>query len=148
MINIEASQSFFSFFGIVFCILSFIAICIPSKTKFGIISLILGNIPLWSAIVFAKSQARFFDSLHIDLSTNLSVVGGIFGAVIFGLWFYLVKIFKKRYIKSDNDDNSGSAQSEVEKDVSDSKKEPSFDSNLNNSANPHIFDNLKVNDKE
>ena len=66
MINIEATQTFFSGLGLAFCILSFILVFIPSKTKFGIISLCLGNVPLWSAIVMPKSLAPFMDFFHVD----------------------------------------------------------------------------------
>jgi len=151
MISIEATQTFFSGLGIAFCILSFIAVFIPSKTKFGIISLCLGNVPLWSAIVMPKSLAPVMDLFHVNQSANLFVAGCIAGAACLVIWYFCtskIMVFIRQKFKSDSKNEteesdssevSDNAEDSSEKTVSDTKRE---------SANPHLFDNLKVNDKE
>ncbi|SKA57530.1 hypothetical protein SAMN02745213_00241 [Succinivibrio dextrinosolvens DSM 3072] len=151
MISIEATQTFFSGLGIAFCILSFIAVFIPSKTKFGIISLCLGNVPLWSAIVMPKSLAPVMDLFHVNQSANLFVAGCIAGAACLVIWYFVtskIMVFIRQKFGSDSKDKtehsessevSGNGEDASENKLSDTKSE---------SANPHLFDNLKVNDKE
>lgn len=142
MISIEATQTFFSGLGLAFCILSFVLVFIPSKTKFGIISLCLGNVPLWSAIVMPKSLAPFMDFFHVDQSSDLFVAGCIAGVVCLVLWYFLagklIALYKEKFHKVSKE------QSEADRS---SSEEASEDNNGAN-ANPHLFDNLKVNDKE
>ncbi len=151
MISIEATHTFFSGLAIAFCILSFIAVFIPSKTKFGIISLCLGNVPLWSAIVMPKSLAPVMDLFHVNQSANLFVAGCIAGAVCLVLWYFVtskIMVFIRQKFKADSKDKtehsessevSGNGEDASENKLSDTKRE---------SAKPHLFNNLKVNDKE
>ncbi len=151
MINIEATQTFFSGLGLAFCILSFILVFIPSKTKFGIISLCLGNVPLWSAIVMPKSLAPFMDFFHVDQSADLFVSGCIAGVVCLVLWYFLtgkiMGLYKEKFHK-DSRNQSEAAKSTSDRDSEVNNGADNSDSQSDANANPHLFDNLKVNDKE
>ena len=151
MISIEATQTFFSGLGIAFCILSFIAVFIPSKTKFGIISLCLGNVPLWSAIVMPKSLAPVMDLFHVNQSANLFVAGCIAGAACLVIWYFCtskIMVFIRQKFKSDSkNETEESDSSELSDNAEDSSENTVSDTKME-SANPHLFDNLKVNDKE
>ncbi len=151
MISIEATQTFFSGLGIAFCILSFIAVFIPSKTKFGIISLCLGNVPLWSAIVMPKSLAPVMDLFHVNQSSNLFVAGCIAGAVCLVLWYYCtskIMVYIRQKFKSDSKDKAEESESSEVSEKNEESSENNVSASKSESANPHLFDNLKVNDKE
>ena len=91
------------------------------------------------------------DLFHVNQSSNLFVPGCIAGAVCLVLWYFVtskIMVYIRQKFKSDSKDKteesdsseaSGKDEESSEKTVSDSKSE---------SANPHLFDNLKVNDKE
>lgn len=151
MISIEATQTFFSGLGVAFCILSFITVFIPSKTKFGIIALCLGNIPLWSAIVMPKSLPPILDFFKVNQSTNCFMPGCIAGVICLILWYFLtskIMAFYKLKFRSDSEakssdgDDSESADNKVKAYNSDAIQSNGA------SANPHLFDNLKINDKD
>ena len=151
MISIEATQTFFSGLGIAFCILSFIAVFIPSKTKFGIISLCLGNVPLWSAIVMPKSLAPVMDLFHVNQSANFFVAGCIAGAACLVIWYFCtskIMVFIRQKFRSDSKDKTEHSESSEVSGNGEDASENTFSDTKSESANPHLFDNLKVNDKE
>jgi hypothetical protein len=151
MISIEATQTFFSGLGIAFCILSFIAVFIPSKTKFGIISLCLGNVPLWSAIVMPKSLAPVMDLFHVNQSANLFVAGCIAGVACLVIWYFCtskIMVFIRQKFRSDSKNETEESDSSEVSDNGEDSSENTVSDTKRESANPHLFDNLKVNDKE
>ncbi len=151
MISIEATQTFFSGLGLAFCILSFVLVFIPSKTKFGIISLCLGNVPLWSAIIMPKSLSPFMDFFHVDQSSNLFVAGCIAGVLCLILWYFItgkiLLLYREKFKKASKEQEEEKQSSEDKAAAEKSSAEEQKISDGAN-ANPHLFDNLKVNDKD
>lgn len=151
MISIEATQTFFSGLGLAFCILSLILVFIPSKTKFGIISLLLGNVPLWSAIVMPKSLAPFMDFFHVNQSSNLFVAGCIAGVACLILWYFItskIMMLYREKFKAESKDQNEESQSAAEAENEAHSGTDDLNSSEGANANPHLFDNLKVNDRE
>jgi len=144
MINIEAAQSYFSSLGLVICALGFLSVFYPPKTKCGILALCLGNIPLWSAIMFAKPLAGFIEGLGINPASDLMIAGIISGLLLFILWMSIFDKISSLFKKSD--DNSDDENGDSHDDNSHSAEDEASNSTLlkSKSANPKLFDNLKL----
>ena len=124
MININFAQTLFSSAGSVFVVLSILFFLAFRKFRFAILTLLLANAHIWTAIVFPKSIISLFEKLSIPesiLSINNYYLGVALGFVLFVLWFilaYLVRIpFKKKNEKQESSQNQVSSDEESNKDT-------------------------------
>ncbi|MBW7569909.1 MAG: hypothetical protein U0O25_07095 [Succinivibrio sp.] len=124
MININFAQTLFSSAGSVFVVLSILFFLAFRKFRFAILTLLLANALIWTAIVFPKSIISLFEKLSIPesiLSINNYYLGVALGFVLFVLWFilaYLVRIpFKKKNEKQESSQNQVSSDEESNKDT-------------------------------
>ncbi|MCI6938183.1 MAG: hypothetical protein MR749_00565 [Succinatimonas hippei] len=124
MININFAQTLFSSAGSVFVVLSILFFLAFRKFRFAILTLLLANALIWTAIVFPKSIISIFEKLSIPesiLSINNYYLGVALGFVLFVLWFilaYLVRIpFKKKNEKQESSQNQVSSDEESNKDT-------------------------------
>lgn len=124
MININFAQTLFSSAGSVFVVLSILFFLAFRKFRFAILTLLLANALIWTAIVFPKSIISLFEKLSIPesiLSINNYYLGVALGFVLFVLWFilaYLVRIpFKKKNEKQESSQNQVSSDEESDKDT-------------------------------
>lgn len=124
MININFAQTLFSSAGSVFVVLSILFFLAFRKFRFAILTLLLANALIWTAIVFPKSIISLFETLSIPesiLSINNYYLGVALGFVLFVLWFilaYLVRIpFKKKNEKQESSQNQVSSDEESNKDT-------------------------------
>ena len=124
MININFAQTLFSSAGSVFVVLSILFFLAFRKFRFAILTQLLANALIWTAIVFPKSIISLFEKLSIPesiLSINNYYLGVALGFVLFVLWFilaYLVRIpFKKKNEKQESSQNQVSSDEESNKDT-------------------------------
>lgn len=124
MININFAQTLFSSAGSVFVVLSILFFLAFRKFRFAILTLLLANALIWTAIVFPKSIISLFEKLSIPesiLPINNYYLGVALGFVLFVLWFilaYLVRIpFKKKNEKQESSQNQVSSDEESNKDT-------------------------------
>lgn len=124
MININFAQTLFSSAGSVFVVLSILFFLAFRKFRFAILTLLLANALIWTAIVFPKSIISLFEKLSIPesiLSISNYYLGVALGFVLFVLWFilaYLVRIpFKKKNEKQESSQNQVSSDEESNKDT-------------------------------
>lgn len=124
MININFAQTLFSSAGSVFVVLSILFFLAFRKFRFAILTLLLANALIWTAIVFPKSIISLFEKISIPesiLSINNYYLGVALGFVLFVLWFilaYLVRIpFKKKNEKQESSQNQVSSDEESNKDT-------------------------------
>jgi len=180
MLNITSAETLFSGIGISIVALGFLCCLLKSRIRFGILSILLGNFFLWSAIVFPKKATDFMYQYGVDASffgKNELYHGLAAGVVFFAIWYFirrafvsvLSKVFKKDTAKKTEAQSQEQTQNESEKsklaaepeveikelkaenpdtankyDKNTSEKiEPVFGSE--DKANPHLFDNLKLN---
>lgn len=124
MININFAQTLFSSAGSVFVVLSVLFFLIFRKFRFAILTLLLANTLIWTAIVFPKSIIFLLEKLSIPqsvLSINNYYLGVALGLALFVLWFilaYLVRIpFKKENEKQESSQTHVSSAEESNKDT-------------------------------
>ncbi|MBQ2381973.1 MAG: hypothetical protein II291_05340 [Succinivibrio sp.] len=117
MININFAQTLFSSAGSVFVVLSVLFFLIFRKFRFAILTLLLANALIWTAIVFPKSIISLLDKLNIPksvLSINNYYLGVALGLTLFVVWFifaYLVFIpFKKKTPKNESEQTQESSE--------------------------------------
>lgn len=172
MLNITSAESLFSGIGISIVTLGFLCCLLKSRIRFGILTILLGNFFLWSAIVFPKKATDFIYQYGVDSSLfdkNELYHGLAAGVVIFVIWYFirsffvalLSKVFRKDNSKqrdnckpqdkSQDKNTKGDLAAETQKELKDpglenktsEKIEPVFGSY--EKADPHLFDNLKIN---
>ena len=115
MLNITSAETLFSGIGISIVILGFFCCLSKSRIRFGILSVLLGNFFLWSAIVFPKKATDFMYQYGVDSSLfdkNELYHGLAAGVVIFAIWYFirsavlslLFKVIKQKTVeKSKNE---------------------------------------------
>ena len=176
MLNITSAETLFSGIGISVVFLGFLCCLLRSRIRFGILSLLLGNIFLWSAIVFPKKATDLMFQYGLDdsfFAKNELYHGIAAGVVIFAVWYFIRsafvslmdKVFKKNETKQSSKDHSQKSdlnENETQKSISEpnfENKAPLPESRLENKssgrvepsfgneekANPHLFDNLRLN---
>ena len=180
MLNITSAETLFSGIGISIVALGFLCCLLKSRIRFGILSILLGNFFLWSAIVFPKKATDFMYQYGVDSSffgKNELYHGLVVGVVIFAIWYFirssfvsvLSKVIKKETANKNEEQSQQQSQkapvkSKVEAEpevkikalkaensdttnkinrITSEKIEPVFGSE--DKANPHLFDNLKLN---
>lgn len=176
MLNITSAETLFSGIGISIVTLGFLCCLLKSRIRFGILSILLGNFFLWSAIVFPKKATDFMYQYGVDSSLfnkNELYHGLAAGVVLFAIWYFIrsavvsvmSKVIKKKPVEKSKseqtqeqnlkENNSKETVSETELELkalkteskeerkSSEKIEPVFGNE--EKANPHLFDNLKLN---
>lgn len=147
--NITLAETLFSGIGISITILAFVFILIRKRRRFGILSLLLGNLFLWSVIVFPKKISDLMIEYGVPqehLSSNELHKGLITGIFLFILWYsartifvgFAGAVFKPSKVDTENSekeqpDNAFVQESSNAKDQSRLNEEK---------ADPHLFDNL------
>lgn len=166
MLNITASQTLFSGIGFSLATLGVIFLLVPKRTRFGILTILLSNIPFVTAIVLPKKVSELFLSLGFEkeiLSNDYLYHGVGFGVLIFALWYAIRSLFVKLLGKFKKDTKQKEDKTEKLNDESqrldESVKNPHLEENSKNSlskqrvepgfgqknlANPHLFDNLRL----
>lgn len=175
MLNITSAETLFSGIGVVICLLGLICFFIPRHHKFGILSILLGDLFLFISIVFPKKMTDLMASYPVDptvFATDERYVGAVVGLIIFALWYmvrvlfnkYLLKPIKKPQTKEKSQENTQEESKEEQKKISeptvshveptlsidhesiDSRVEPTLDLTPKKKlADPRLFNNLKVN---
>ena len=175
MLNITSAETLFSGIGVVICPLGLICFFIPRHHKFGILSILLGDLFLFISIVFPKKMTDLMASYQVDptvFATDERYVGAVVGLIIFALWYmvrvlfnkYLLKPIKKPQTKEKSQENTQEESKEEQKKISeptvshveptlsidhesiDSRVEPTLDLTPKKKlADPRLFNNLKVN---
>src|SRR5574344_883888 len=175
MLNITAAQTLFSGIGISLTTLGVIFLLVPKRTRFGILTILLSNIPFVTAIALPKKVSETFLEYGFDsefLKTDFLYLGVGLGVLLFVLWYGIRTLFVKllnklkdrkntqpdkkeeknlennqksdeNLQKSDkNEENLEKAKTKAEKAPAKEKIEPGF--GPSNLANPHLFDNLRL----
>ena len=137
MINISLAQTLFSSAGSVFVVLSVFFFLIFRKFRFAILTLLLANVLIWTAIVFPKTLIKLIEKLNIPesvLSFNNYYLGVGLGLLLFVIWFILsllvAKPFKKKNVKQEN---SQTHEDTDEKSVNKDQDNTSVDDSLTTS---------------
>ena len=172
MLNITSAETLFSGIGISIVTLGFLCCLLKSRIRFGILSILLGNFFLWSAIVFPKKATDFMYQYGVDSSLfdkNELYHGLAAGVVIFAIWYFIrsafvslmSKVLKKNTVNKNEEQSQEQIQNEpvkskveaepkveikalkAENPNTSEKIEPVF--GPEDKANPHLFDNLKLN---
>lgn len=137
MINISLAQTLFSSAGSVFVVLSVVFFLIFRKFRFAILTLLLANVLIWTAIVFPKTLINLIEKLNIPesvLSFNNYYLGVGLGLLLFVIWFILsllvAKPFKKKTVKQEN---SQTHEDTDEKSVNKDQDNTSVDDSLTTS---------------
>lgn len=92
MLNITSAETLFSGIGISIVTLGFLCCLLKSRIRFGILSILLGNFFLWSAIVFPKKATDFMYQYGVDSSLfdkNELYHGLAAGVVLFAIWYFI-----------------------------------------------------------
>ena len=80
-----------TFLSVLFCIL-------PRNRRFGVLSLLIANIFLWSSIVYCKNISNFLSGLGLSselLTQDKLYLGITVGVGLFAIWFLLWTLVKK-----------------------------------------------------
>lgn len=126
MLNITSAETLFSGIGISIVALGFLCCLLKSRIRFGILSILLGNFFLWSAIVFPKKATDFMYQYGVDSSLfdkNELYHGLAVGVVIFVVWYFvrsayvslLSKVFKKDTANKTKEQSQAKSQDEISK---------------------------------
>ncbi|MGN1281985.1 MAG: hypothetical protein ACI4UM_08830 [Succinivibrio sp.] len=148
--NITLAETLFSGIGISVIALGFLCILLKNRRRFGILTLLLGNLFLWSVIVFPKKISDLmvkFGVSHDYLSSDELYKGLVAGIFIFVLWYSVRTIFlgvlgsifrSKAAGSQETERTDGSSQNEETADES-SRPDPDAEK-----ADPHLFDHLNA----
>lgn len=149
MLNITSAETLFSGIGISIVALGFLCCLIKKRIRFGILSLLLGNIFLWSAIVFPKKATDLMSQYGIDpafFEKNELYHGIAAGVVLFTVWYFIRSAFVaflNRFTRKNDSKQNKSEQSQA----SDSKKIATLEnvSSSDSELNAHESENKRMN---
>lgn len=153
MLNFTFAQTLFLGIGAAFVVLSVLFCILPRNRRFGVLSLLIANIFLWSSIVYCKNISNFLSGLGLSselLTQDKLYLGITVGVGLFVIWFLLwtlVKKFLNKWFKKPN--NQEQKQTSEQKNPSPQEtihKEPSIEtvkSGNNEFVDPAIFKMIK-----
>lgn len=98
MLNFTFAQTLFLGIGAAFVVLSLLLCLLPRNRRFGVLSLLIANIFLWSSIVYCKNISNFLSGLGLSselLTQDKLYVGIAVGLGLFVVWFLLWTLVKK-----------------------------------------------------
>ena len=102
MLNFTFAQTLFLGIGAAFVVLSVLFCILPRNRRFGVLSLLIANIFLWSSIVYCKNISNFLSGLGLSselLTQDKLYLGITVGVGLFVIWFLLWTLVKK-FLKS------------------------------------------------
>ena len=108
MLNFTFAQTLFLGIGAAFVVLSLLLCLLPRNRRFGVLSLLIANIFLWSSIVYCKNISNFLSGLGLSselLTQDKLYLGITVGVGLFAIWFLLwtlVKKFLNKWFKKPN----------------------------------------------
>ena len=108
MLNFTFAQTLFLGIGAAFVVLSVLFCILPRNRRFGVLSLLIANIFLWSSIVYCKNISNFLSGLGLSselLTQDKLYLGITVGVGLFVIWFLLwtlVKKFLNKWFKKPN----------------------------------------------
>ena len=98
MLNFTFAQTLFLGIGAAFVVLSLLLCLLPRNRRFGVLSLLIANIFLWSSIVYCKNISNFLSGLGLSselLTQDKLYLGITVGVGLFAIWFLLWTLVKK-----------------------------------------------------
>ncbi|MGN0915961.1 MAG: hypothetical protein ACI4NE_06375 [Succinivibrio sp.] len=158
MIDIQLSQTVFSWTGITVTGLSILCILSIRRIRFGILMLLLSNLFYWTAIIFPKKAVGIIEALGVQIGSkdNSQMYFGIAtGLGIFVFFYILRSVFfrlfppKKKLLTEKEDEKTKKENTETDliekakQNKETERIEPGFGEVKSVFADPAMFQNVQ-----
>ena len=93
-----AAESFFAVFGIVFFVAGFLCCFVPRHFKFGVVTMLIGDLAFLLAIAFPKKMLHLLALFGLspeNFGSRLFFAGGTAGAAGLLLWYLLFRFIRR-----------------------------------------------------